>query len=578
MATLGQQLTTPESGCTRFDLAEGDGVATWWSWTTYSGAWNNTDTRTNTDGAWVKFNFTGTKLIIIGRASSGYGKARVIIDDKLYIMDCAIASVFYTAILVVENLSSGAHSVCIETVSTSTVALDAIDIETGGSYLPYSPNITLGSIAIGSFIPCEYVASSGSVGTFSNLGTATKALIPRLSSSTPNGSFYFICVGYDQLGRKKLIADRNIQNQISWNVLNTAGMCYRKKIDFGLGNAYELTLGLLSGGVSSTDKDNEWDKIIVESTIGGLITAGDNQIWNWSTRRSWMSTTGTVNTYRCQRGGATAGEFVNNSATYNVTTYVGHAAYSGFRPVLIIENLGSQKYLFQDGSDIKAYSNGAWSTIGQSPVTKEMFESSGMDSITSIGYSQIEMLTNSSPKVLKCFVNSIESAPDATLTFVPKNPQLILSSGDIRLLDIESIDGVTIVGGATATGVVRIITSVDSGSTWKAYNSGTEQWVTINTNDLSDVETNGMTIAGVNAVPSAKWMSLVGTSEYIRFGYYLEQAASTDTAYTDSLSITLDMLGQWYPSDIPDEALYEYPSSTKLRVYLYANGTYKINY
>jgi len=83
------------------------------------------------------------------------------------------------------------------------------------------------------------------------------------------------------------------------------------------------SIRLLSGGVSASDKDNEWDKLLLESDI-------DRSIWNLG-QPSWVSTTlsGTL-ANRVLRG--QDGYFTSlTSGTANTST--------GFRPVLLVEFL-----------------------------------------------------------------------------------------------------------------------------------------------------------------------------------------------------------------------------------------------
>ncbi|QSF43563.1 discoidin domain-containing protein [Paenibacillus tianjinensis] len=71
-------------------------------------------------------------------------------------------------------------------------------------------------MAVGDYIICKYVASSGAVGVFSELGTSVVAEIPVLGAVAPNGTFYFV-----KTAKGLLISDRVIQNSISWDVLNS---------------------------------------------------------------------------------------------------------------------------------------------------------------------------------------------------------------------------------------------------------------------------------------------------------------------------------------------------------------------
>jgi hypothetical protein len=96
---------------------------------------------------------------------------------------------------------------------------------------------------------------------------------------------------------------------------------------------------LLTGGTSVSDRENEWDKYIAESTLGGKIKAGDNLIWNWngvySITNSRSAVTSSAQT--TTRGGISAYEFY--SGTNVGSSYSG--TNTGFRPALVLENLSS---------------------------------------------------------------------------------------------------------------------------------------------------------------------------------------------------------------------------------------------
>lgn len=70
---------------------------------------------------------------------------------------------------------------------------------------------------IGDYIVCNYTASSGAVGTFSNFGGTAGTEIPVNGSATPNGTFYFV-----KVAKGLLVADRVVQYSISWDKLNVA--------------------------------------------------------------------------------------------------------------------------------------------------------------------------------------------------------------------------------------------------------------------------------------------------------------------------------------------------------------------
>jgi hypothetical protein len=166
---------------------------------------------------------------------------------------------------------------------------------------------------------------------------------------------------------------------------------YKSPTLLPLDSSVKATMRLLTGGVSATDKDNEWDKIIVGSTLNGTITAGDNNVWNInSSLWSWTSTAVAGN------GRAVRGNTTISSWDQGNTTDV--SSWTSFRPVLLIESMVSSKYLLQDGANIYSINGGVRSIVGTSPVTESMFLNNGMDELSGITSASISDLT--APKVL----------------------------------------------------------------------------------------------------------------------------------------------------------------------------------
>jgi hypothetical protein len=247
---------------------------------------------------------------------------------------------------------------------------------------------------IGDFIPCKYTASTdgviGVLGTFSEMGTTTAAFIPETSSSTPNGAFYWIYVGKDYLGRKKFIADRNIQHSISWDTINAKGMSSGVTVDFGLGNKYNTIIRLMSGGTSTTDTEDEWDKIIVNSNLNNTITTSDNSIWNWKDIYSWTSTTlPSASDNRIIRGSVSCSQFNNNASN-------AAASSIGFRPVLLIETLRTVKYLLRKDSNYYAIASNYYDTTNHifTPLTLAGGTTPNESDVDSFGFTDLNLITN----------------------------------------------------------------------------------------------------------------------------------------------------------------------------------------
>ncbi len=331
---------------------------------------------------------------------------------------------------------------------------------------------------------------------------------------------------------------------------------------------FTSSIRLLTGGISNTDTDNEWDNYIVNSTLNGTITAGDNAVWNWSGQWTETSTSyGATPANKVVRGNSVSG-------FSNITTSQSDTASTGFRPVLIIDILLIELYLFQDGTDIKQYISGAWSTVGTAPADQTMFDSYGMPSIATISDTIIRTLLSTNPKLLFS-TSDLTALPQTKLTAVPPD-KLILPTGDIDLTSVEGVDSFTITATESGSGIIRLIASVDSGVTWYTWN-GTA-WVLIDSTNLTTVITDGMTISTVNARVRADWDSLIGTARKIRFAYLESITSTTDIAETDEIIMQVDMKGSWKKAIPATEYDYSYTDNNNVQILIYVNGDYKINY
>ena len=164
-------------------------------------------------------------------------------------------------------------------------------------------------------------------------------------------------------------------------------------------------------------------------------------------------------------------------------------------------------------------------------------------------------------------------APSATMSAVPF-AQTITPKGRISLMKYTRITGVTITGAATGNGVVKIAMTKDN-STYQVYDTTNNAWTTIN---IADIDTDGMTISEVGALTSAEWIAYDCMTTGLGFAYYLEIADTTDTAYTDELSLNVELFGKITSLTKGTDYDYAYVSNTVLQVKLYTNGDFRINY
>lgn len=140
-------------------------------------------------------------------------------------------------------------------------------------------------------------------------------------------------------------------------------------------------LRLPTGGINSSDKDNEWDMYIVNSTLNGTIIAGDDNVWNYSGGSSWTSTTNSAGSVNRTGRGASGNA---GASGYNPTSYVAAATATGFRPLMAIEILPMiRSFIHHDGA-YKKYQTEAltWNTISATLPSEDTFINDGMDDLS----------------------------------------------------------------------------------------------------------------------------------------------------------------------------------------------------
>lgn len=203
----------------------------------------------------------------------------------------------------------------------------------------------ISDMQISDYIVCNYTASSGTVGTFSNFGGTVGTEIPITGTATPNGSFYFV-----KVAKGLLLADRIVQSGVSWDTLNAAKVIQGKPQTFGTVNGF---IRCLTGGVAYADANgnkattdqgyggwptnNEWDKYIVNFPTNKIQegkTLDDVFHWNIETG-TWCQETPMItisaSTLRIMRGRYKYGGTIYGGLNY-LTTSSSNNSW-GFRPV-----------------------------------------------------------------------------------------------------------------------------------------------------------------------------------------------------------------------------------------------------
>lgn len=150
MASVGQELTSPETGWKRIDDTDSRFTFIGQSWNSfpYAGFYGGTSHTCypNADelNMQVKFNFRGSKIRVINQMNNqGANDIKIEIDGVTDSYSQYASNSGSTGVqrLVYEKteLENKVHSVVITKVTTGIIHLDAIDIDEDGELLPYNP-------------------------------------------------------------------------------------------------------------------------------------------------------------------------------------------------------------------------------------------------------------------------------------------------------------------------------------------------------------------------------------------------------------------------------------------------------
>lgn len=175
----------------------------------------------------ISFKFKGNYLQLFGSVTGNEPlKVKLSIDGKskaIELNDTVLSQNSrhnnFNELYKVEQLSNTMHEVLIEILTEDVEFVFAgikIDVE-GRAYHIHEVE-RMEDLEVGKRIRCHYEASAYNLGDFSGLGKESNSYLPVEPLLQPKGDFYFIVV--DEIeDEKKLIADRNIQKEISFNVI-----------------------------------------------------------------------------------------------------------------------------------------------------------------------------------------------------------------------------------------------------------------------------------------------------------------------------------------------------------------------
>lgn len=474
-------------------------------------------------------------------------------------------------------------------VTTSTVVADITGFRPVLLYNPEGRTFTRGNpdcslelvdnirkIQPGQAISCEYTAASNAFGTFANLGEAVKEPISDLAPAAPDGTFYFICVGYTPAGNLKLVADRVVQTSVSWNVLSAAGMCVTAGSPVNISDLPGLSmrlLGTVSKAQTTADEYGEWDAIVSYCDLGGKILPADNTIWNCRTTVSLTMATIIGNpTLRYGRGFQDGVKSIMSQKQYNSATAYANV---GFRPVLIVQKDSYYLYLKENDNCYKVVNNSLskvtsdWSELSMEEKRTLFLASGGTKIAKATVLKELEKF-----KVL-VFVEGKElDKASFNMSAIPPE-KLILPKGLISIETFEGIDQVTVTGRYAGQGFCKMLVTADL-KTYKTLKDGA--WEIVDVTDLAAIKETGIDSGSISTITREEWDRFTVEETGIGFAYLPIIENVSDVCEIDALTMQVDLRGTWDMALPGVDYTYNYPRNNTLRVKLLTDGDYKINY
>lgn len=192
-------------------------------------------------------------------------------------------------------------------------------------------------------------------------------------------------------------------------------------------------------------------------------------------------------------------------------------------------------------------------TIGQHLIFDgTMRQDNNINTITMMNEGFIDTYTTYSATLDKISFYKVSSINEATVdtneiltingTY---NPTLVQANSDISLIGIDKISSITWNATATNTSKLLLVYSIDSGVTWKGYDSVNHTVLDIaSVSDLNEVKAKGISITNLNAFTQVDLDNIRSGSPKIRFAYYIEKNDMVDVLENDKITLVVDMLGE----------------------------------
>lgn len=434
------------------------------------------------------------------------------------------------------------------------------------------------AIRPGQAISCEYSAEAGKIGVFSNLGRAAKPHISDMAPETPDGTFYFICVGYTPGGNLKLVADRNVQGNISWDTLSAAGVCTTSGVGGLIAehpNLYVRIMQTISDArVDLENNYGEWDAIVSTYDLGGLIEPSDNAVWNCKETLSWtLVTLKSEPTLRVARGLQNQDNVTSSQKKYDSSLKYDKV---GFRPVIVFQKGVYYLYLKEDGSCYKAINNELtkvaddWGALSAADK-KAAFVAAGQ----SIASAKL-ICKLGKCKILMHSELAEDEKPTVKLKAIP-NAHLLTPK---KLISLNGcgINQAKITAAFQGMGTCKVLVTPDLAA-YYTFDFANGEWKAVERRDLAAVAAEGIDATQLQAVNRTQWDQLrPGGLTRIAFALLPEVDDLEDGYEIAKLELEFGARGRWDRAEYGADYTYSYTGNDTLSLTIKTDGTYKVNY
>ena len=168
------------------------------------------------------------------------------------------------------------------------------------------------------------------------------------------------------------------------------------------------------------------------------------------------------------------------------------------------------------------------------------------------------------------------TSPKTVIKAVPNNKLFVpvsLFGGSF-----STIDNMYINANVDTNSNIRFVFTKDLLDYYTFSSSG---FTTVSAFDADTVLNEGISMSDVATISEMQWDTFFDADKGdkgIAIAFAMSITDITDVAYLDNLKVTADMRGEWRKAVHGTDYDYSYPNNEVLKVELFADGNYKINY